>query len=544
MNINLHKFLNSNISSHNPPLAETLGESLESHPITDLKQLLTGQTFTGQILSVHHKDIQIGIGNNLVLNAKLMGISDFNIGDNITFEIKEKTSAQILIKAIGKQEVPEGIIAKALHNAGLQQNERNAALVRALVSQNMPVDKQTILRTLKAVSEYPDAGLKEIVFLQKNGLEVNRIHIDQLERYMGGRHQLAAQIDEVMEQLHQKIQSLTENGEIPKAVFLVRDVLEVFHPEQVFSNDVENDGNFLSPLQKEELIRLLGDLAKPRQYQEVTLNPVTEENGEEIINQVKGAVNQAMAQSKESPGMLNKMIGQIIERLHEQGTLNQEGIKNLFKSEVFKELFKGQIRSQILIDPGKLADETDKAEYIKNIYKKIAESVDRLEKLFGQSDKDSAGVMGSCQNIKGNLNFMQSVNHLLPYLQLPLKLQDFNGHGDLYVYNRDTPKKKEGEFFTAFLHLDLEHLGATDAKISMKGKNVKTVFTLQDKDSMDLVEKNLPLLKERLEKRGYHVEYSVTPVREEETGNIIMEKLRVSCEPETDVKRYTFDVRM
>lgn len=73
-------------------------------------------------------------------------------------------------------------------------------------------------------------------------------------------------------------------------------------------------------------------------------------------------------------------------------------------------------------------------------------------------------------DIRSNVEFMNQINQVYTYVQLPLKLSGQNASGDLYVY---TNKKKlndpEAEL-TAFLHLDLDNLGSTDVSIRMKDK--------------------------------------------------------------------------
>jgi hypothetical protein len=54
--------------------------------------------------------------------------------------------------------------------------------------------------------------------------------------------------------------------------------------------------------------------------------------------------------------------------------------------------------------------------------------------------------------------------------------------------NRNKGKQyEENEEIKAFLHLALEHLGATDIEVSMKGKDVSTNFTLDNDVSMKLL---------------------------------------------------------
>lgn len=58
---------------------------------------------------------------------------------------------------------------------------------------------------------------------------------------------------------------------------------------------------------------------------------------------------------------------------------------------------------------------------------------------------------------------------------------------------------------TAFLHLDLDHLGSTDVSVRMRGREVNTRFYLDNDTAYALLEKNYPVLEARLEKRDITV---------------------------------------
>lgn len=52
------------------------------------------------------------------------------------------------------------------------------------------------------------------------------------------------------------------------------------------------------------------------------------------------------------------------------------------------------------------------------------------------SGSDSGQLSGQAHDMQGNIDFMKSLNQAFAYMQLPLKLQNQNAHGDLYVYTK------------------------------------------------------------------------------------------------------------
>ena len=128
------------------------------------------------------------------------------------------------------------------------------------------------------------------------------------------------------------------------------------------------------------------------------------------------------------------------------------------------------------------------------------------------------------------------------YIQLPVKLNESKAHGDLYVFNRKNGKPVNKDSISAFLHLDLEYLGATDVDVLLEGKSLKTQFSLKDKTSIAIVESHLDELKDRLTRRGFSVTVNAMVMPEETNGNTFMNVLETD-KPQISIKRYSFDVR-
>ena len=128
------------------------------------------------------------------------------------------------------------------------------------------------------------------------------------------------------------------------------------------------------------------------------------------------------------------------------------------------------------------------------------------------------------------------------YIQLPLKLNESKAHGDLYVFNRKNGKPVNKDRVSAFLHLDLEYLGATDVDVRLEGKTLKTQFSLKDKTSIEIVEAHLDELKDRLVKRGFNVTLETSIMDAGKDENPFMNVLETD-KPQISIKRYSFDVR-
>ena len=126
---------------------------------------------------------------------------------------------------------------------------------------------------------------------------------------------------------------------------------------------------------------------------------------------------------------------------------------------------------------------------------------------------------------------MNDLNHMFQYVQLPLKMNGQNTHGDLYVYSNKKKAMQDDGTVSAILHLDMEHLGPVDVYVKMRDNHVKTNFYLADDEMIDLIMSHIDVLNDRLTKRGYQMEAKMhlqeegmeeedAPVREMLKGNL------------------------
>lgn len=220
---------------------------------------------------------------------------------------------------------------------------------------------------------------------------------------------------------------------------------------------------------------------------------------------------------------------------------NQEygfaGMTKLFGSKEFAAILKNRAEKQWLLEPEQLRE----ASKVSDLYERLDHQMKQMENVMKAAGVTQNSFIQTAADIRSNVEFMNQINQVYTYVQLPLKLSGQNASGDLYVY---TNKKKlndpEAEL-TAFLHLDLDNLGSTDVSIRMKDKNVKTNFYIADDASYDLIEKHLPVLEKRLAQKGYRC--SITMSKEEKKVEFVEDFLQRDMPQAGTLHRYSFDVR-
>ena len=220
---------------------------------------------------------------------------------------------------------------------------------------------------------------------------------------------------------------------------------------------------------------------------------------------------------------------------------NQEygfaGMTKLFGSKEFAAILKNCAEKQWLLEPEQLRE----ASKVSDLYERLDHQMKQMENVMKAAGVTQNSFVQTAADIRSNIEFMNQINQVYTYVQLPLKLSGQNASGDLYVYtNKKNLNDPEAEL-TAFLHLDLDNLGSTDVSIRMKDKNVKTNFYIADDASYDLIEKHLPVLEKRLAQKGYRC--SITMSKEEKKVEFVEDFLQRDMPQAGTLHRYSFDVR-
>ncbi len=264
-----------------------------------------------------------------------------------------------------------------------------------------------------------------------------------------------------------------------------------------------------------------------------------------IVNQLRGEKIQTLP---------NRVIALI-----KDGTLDLKGVKQLlmdtelgrqlttgqktkiFQSGPFHSIVRDGLQKQWTLTPQDLTQEGKVEEF----YQKLMKESGQLSRMMNEAMQSSGQTHSSAQamtNIHENVEFMNQMNQMFSYVQLPLKLNNSQAHGDLYVYtNKKNMARKDG-MLTAFLHLDMDHLGALDISILLQTeKNQVTTKFYLDETSIALVEDHIEELAQRLSKKGYQCKNMILEKEEDKT---VLEHIEEQVAGGSAVLSYqTFDTR-
>lgn len=304
-------------------------------------------------------------------------------------------------------------------------------------------------------------------------------------------------------------------------------------------------GELLSKEQIEHLGKMLRNIPALIGNEEIFAGGEQEEVFVDTLSEEGPEVAKLMAQeeaAQEQPVLNEKLTAeQFLQKLGralaQNGGFGFAGMQKLFAGKEFQTIFRSVIEKQWLLQPEELKQEHK----VSGLYERLEQQLSQMEEAVRATGSTQNTFLQTASQIHGNLEFMNQMNQIYHYVQLPLKMSGQNANGELYVYaNRKNLRDPDAEL-TAFLHLDMEQLGSTDVSVRMQNHSVRTNFYLEDDASYDLVEKHLEVLNKRLKSKGYQSSITVTHEKKDISfkENIVKKgKATVGS-----LHRYSFDVR-
>jgi flagellar hook-length control protein FliK len=219
------------------------------------------------------------------------------------------------------------------------------------------------------------------------------------------------------------------------------------------------------------------------------------------------------------------------------GALEKSDVLSLLSGKEFRTLLKDAMEQQWTVKP----EELTQKDKVSSLYEKVENQLNRLEDVIRATGQQNENVTNLASDIRNNVQFMDQINQVYTYVQVPLQMSGQKASGELYVYTNKKNLAEGKEDLSAFLHLDMDHLGSTDVSVKMHGKNVSTNFYFDNDEAYQLVQSHAPVLEERLKAKGYNCSISVA--NESKKVNFVDDFLKKDQPSAGMVHRYSFDMK-
>lgn len=548
--------------------------------VSSLNEMSKGMIFEGTVSSVRGNQVKLALSNGQQILARLAGKFSFEQGQSVFFQVKNNDGGTIEIKPYTVD--GEGVnltLMDALKAAGLPVDGTNLSMVNKMMEEQMPIDKISLNQMYQLVQDNKGINVTTLVELKRLGIEINQVNAAQFENYANDKQAITIAMDSLIEELPKALSA--EDLSMYKLVSQARDILNIVTdglPEDAFISNEDADmsqyeaimrDNQSAPVVKKhfniaELFESLNSVSGESQDIQTTQKI----NNSSVIDNIFLQGNEAKSNtigfilSDKQIEELNEQVRKLLPDLQENnislysedssvvGILNDinsmlentpanaDALRHLFSGEAFKLMLKEVLEQQWMIKPGDLEKNPKK---IDGLYDKIEKQIINMENILKTSGVVNPKAEALADNIRGNIEFMNQINEAYTYMQVPLRMNEGNASGQLYVYTNKKSISDPDKELSAFLHLDLEYLGGTDVSIKMLHRKVTTNFYLDSDESYAMVKQFLPVLEKRLQDKGYNCELTVNS--DSKQMNFVAGFLKKDLPPTGQVHRYSFDMR-
>mgnify|MGYP002772130002 FL=1 len=533
-----------------------------------VKSLVPGTTIQGEIIAKNGNEVQIRIDKDTVLQARLEQDVNVEEGQNIRFQVKNNGTTLTLSPLLTNTAQADNVY-KALQMAGLPINESTVAMTDEMMKLGMSIDSRSLQNMFKDVVTHTDASATDVVFLHKMDMPLTESNLRQIQNYTELQHEVVKGMQDVTDALQGLINNSTGGADVAAGVDIAAgaDITAgadvAAGTDGVDANTLTQYQNLVKELISDTLMGMLPDGAGAAG--DVTgSNPTGVMIGADLAGEapaggisgdvlaagisgadlvgealadapmsgnaalIKGVLqdaafsellNNGLFTEEEAAGFLKEASGLLTEKgitLSENttqemmkallditagNTQEAESLQRLFSGKVWKNLLESTVKTQWSLTPETLPKEGE----VGKVYEKIVKSLHTLNETLQQSGAANTALQESITNLSENIDFMNQLNQMYTYVQLPLKMQNGEKNGELYVFtNKRSLAEKDGEV-SALLHLTMEHLGSLDVYVKMNQGKVSTEFTVEKEETLLFLEKNMSILTDRLQKRGYDI---------------------------------------
>lgn len=550
-----------------------------------------GTYFRGKVLEIIGNKAVIGMESGEQFLAKIENSISLEPKANLLFEIKNNEKGTVLVKPVLIEQESDVIAAKALSAAKMSATGKNVEIVRNLLEEKMPVDKGNIQKILRDTIQNPDVPVKVLVQMEKAGLAVTPENIDQFVAYQEGQNRIETQIEELTDDFWNGMEQLAEWGQGKEVVNANKKVLEFLLSEQgkelPLSTEQKEQLNLWKDVFKALEQGLEGkmpgqdnvpekeNLEQPGELKTDNNLPLKESIPGEKQNKTSGKSllfpesaagtkeelkNTGLFEGAKTTVITGREKQQILEpevltekeetslrqpiqpdKIMEQLTGKEKPVLDvlheIIKKSDYKECVKRALKEQNFLLPEEVGDK----EKVKDLYQRMQNEIRILREAVEQLPGRELSGGKQMANPEGNLDFMQQLNQVYSYIQLPLKMSGENAHGDLYVFADKKRLKQDKEELSALLHLDMEKLGAMDIFVTLNGKKVGTKMTLEKEEILELFAAHIDQLTERLEQKGYQVSTTLETGKAE--PDFVQDFLLKGEAVKEGVQHFSFDVK-
>lgn len=555
MSLQLSNFIQNHNQVSHVPVAGTeqaygnIGSSTGGRTLSDFAP---GSSFSGQVIEVKDGTVTIQLSDSSLVSANLKAGISLTEGSQVTFLVNSNQNNQIVLSPLFTNLSASTNVENALKAAELPINTETIGMVSDMMEQGMRIDKNSLLAMYRQVVNHPEVDSSTAVRLTQMHLAVNELNAGQLEAYDNLNYQLAGSIVEIADGL-QQVFANADRSDMEGMLRLFDGMVQMLEtsgsnvPADAGISRGMESGSMLQAIFDDKSLQELAKMLKNAGADE-TMSAVVEK-GEVSAKEVLQYINRlaqeelpaasdqtARDQTMQNPIMQNAAVPGMDDKTawgQDQASLWRE----LLSEPAVGRLLKEVLQKNWLMEPKDVADK----EKVDSFFEQLKSQTGKLAALTSSVLGKDAALTQSTNRLSQNMDFMNQLNQTFTYVQIPLKMSGQYANGDLYVYTNKKNLAAGDGSVSAFLHLDMDHLGSVDVYVTMEQQKVSTNFKVRDDEVLDLIEAHIDWLNERLQKRGYSLRATVE--KQEEDISVLGEMQKQMGQSSMPVVHYAFDAR-
>ncbi len=436
----------NNLSSGSEVSTKTKGiEQL----VETVKQLKTGNIFEGTVNSVRGSQVILGLSSGQNITAHLDAGLSLVKGQSVFFQVKSNDGEQIRIKPIsmgGNQGNPTLIQALAV-------GEKNLNMVNAMMKEQMSIDAKSLQNMARQMGQIPGSSAETIVQMQKLQLPIDVSSVEQFEHYKANQREVLGQVQQLIAVLGDAFSQEDMSG--TAATQLHNELVGFFGNTSMQEAIVEKQGLYVQEMQmpegQEESVNLQSLAQKASVFSQTLEDADTYAPGSLGAVLDENAYIDLQKQLAQFPAFIREHAnfftteGQLRPQTQEDAflqeisvflgknseELSKEVIQKVLGSKGYQTLFLEFAERQFTMEPEDLPKERS----VSQLYERMTQQIQGLQQLADKVPVAKDVVQTMTSNLSQNIEFMNQLNQMYSYVQVPMRLRGQNVNSELFVYS-------------------------------------------------------------------------------------------------------------
>lgn len=475
-------------------------------------------------MNINLKDIlNTTLYNNLLQNAELENNNTINENlENINNKMLKIQKNDIPILSSNEE------LKLLLNSLNLAPTKENIDLIKILVQNNLPINKNNLQDIIKSTKIFKDNSIEKALFLIENNIKPTINIGEQIDSYISKTTLIDKQIDEVFSNIkfpnndkiineifkNSSFENIAKSNINTLAEFKESLLSHIFKNNNLtefkeLENIIKNTSNLTNINDKNVNIKdntttykLLKNITDFTFNDELLINSekinifkdlpnITDKNNNTILPKTN-LENLNVLIDKNTLNLIQKQIFNIIQSDHKINTKFKDLVNNLENFQKKLKFFEFKDSSN---------EELNKFfEDLSIISKNLKHNINNI------SENNSDTIINNLDNLNKNIDFMSNLKNNM-FLQIPININNFSTTAELIIFSNKKNKNNNSKnnSGSALISLNLLYLGKLEVFINKINNDISCQFRLEKDVTKNLVKENIDLLNDYLKDKNFNL---------------------------------------